>query len=162
MKEMNCVESWEIHSPQETMGLGATIVENRFSNAGTIGLIGPLGSGKTTFVKGVVDACGGEPSSVRSPTYALLQRYQELDPVVVHADLYRIEGPESQETIGLREYFGLDLVLVEWAELWSYDWPDDAFTLRFEHIDKSRRKVSLLESSPGQFQDVSFRSVSEQ
>ncbi len=161
MKDLNRVETWETHSPEETMDIGAEIVEKRVTQSGTFGLIGPLGSGKTTFVKGVIDACGGEASQVRSPTYALLQRYQELDPVVVHADLYRTEGPESQETIGLQEYFEKDLVLVEWAELWSYGWPDDTLTLTFEHIDRATRNVSLLETSPGQFQDMSCRSAGQ-
>ncbi len=74
-------------------------------------LDGPLGAGKTTFVRGLVAALGhGEP--VRSPTFNLIQTFP-TEPPVMHADLYRLK---SFEGIGLEEYLDTHVCLIEWPD----------------------------------------------
>ena len=83
-----------------------------------IGLSGPLGAGKTTFVQGVVAALDPDGDHyVTSPTYAIAQSY-ETWPRIAHLDLYRLESLEDLESIGYRElYFGEGAVaFVEWIE----------------------------------------------
>ncbi|MDP9018158.1 MAG: tRNA (adenosine(37)-N6)-threonylcarbamoyltransferase complex ATPase subunit type 1 TsaE [Candidatus Eremiobacteraeota bacterium] len=80
-----------------------------------VGLSGPLGSGKTTFVRAVVQArLGSDPTS--SPTFTFWHRY-EGDPPIDHLDLYRIESPAEIVELGLEEAFdGSSVALVEWWE----------------------------------------------
>jgi tRNA threonylcarbamoyl adenosine modification protein YjeE len=99
-------------------------------------------------VKGLIGALGGAPEAVRSPTYTLLQEYEELDRTVVHVDLYRTSAASEQRTIGLEDYFGKGIVLVEWADRWELGWPERSVTLRFRHVDPSVREIELLDVAP--------------
>ena len=78
-------------------------------------LEGPLGAGKTTFVRHLLHALGVE-GRIKSPTYAVVETY-ELDHVAIsHFDFYRFDDPQEWEDAGLRELFGAPgLKLVEWA-----------------------------------------------
>jgi tRNA threonylcarbamoyladenosine biosynthesis protein TsaE len=79
-------------------------------------LEGPLGAGKTTFVRHLLHAMGVQ-GRVKSPTYAVVETY-ELDHVAIsHFDFYRFDDPQEWEDAGLRDLFGAPgLKLVEWAE----------------------------------------------
>ena len=79
-----------------------------------IRLSGPLGVGKTALARGLIEALGHE-GEVPSPTYAIVQPYEELDPPVFHVDLYRIEDPSEIEELGLDSAADA-LLLVEWPE----------------------------------------------
>ena len=79
-----------------------------------ITLSGPLGVGKTALARGLIEALGHE-GEVPSPTFAIVQPYEELDPPVFHVDLYRIEDPSEIEELGLDSAADA-LLLVEWPE----------------------------------------------
>ncbi len=80
--------------------------------AGDVVLLdGPLGAGKTTWVRGLLAALGFD-GPVRSPTFNLIQTF-ETDPPVMHADLYRVK---SYEGIGLEDYLETHLCLIEWPD----------------------------------------------
>ncbi len=78
-----------------------------------VGLSGPLGTGKTTFVRAVAsELLGNDP--VSSPTFTFWHRYPG-SPAIDHIDLYRIDDPAEMAQLGLEEAFGGDsIVLVEW------------------------------------------------
>jgi tRNA threonylcarbamoyl adenosine modification protein YjeE len=82
-----------------------------------VALSGPLGSGKTTFVRALVRALHGSDAEVSSPTFVFRQRYQG-EPPIEHVDLYRVEDPEQElPELALDEAFGPDwITLVEWPE----------------------------------------------
>lgn len=92
-----------------------------------IGLRGPLGAGKTTFVQGFVRALAPDRDMyVTSPTFAIAQIY-DTTPEVRHLDLYRLDHPDELEAIGHRElYYEPGIALVEWIdrvpELTPKDW----------------------------------------
>src|ERR1700678_4294878 len=85
-------------------------------------LLGDLGTGKTTLVKGIAQALdAAEPDEVTSPTFTLIHEYDGTrhgKPVkLYHLDVYRLEGERQLETLGLDELLKDDaLVLVEWGE----------------------------------------------
>ncbi|MDJ1158903.1 tRNA (adenosine(37)-N6)-threonylcarbamoyltransferase complex ATPase subunit type 1 TsaE [Chelatococcus sp. SYSU_G07232] len=80
-------------------------------------LSGDLGAGKTTFARALVRALAGDPElEVPSPTFTLMQLYEMAWGTVVHADLYRIGGPEELEGLGWDEAADGALVLVEWPD----------------------------------------------
>jgi tRNA threonylcarbamoyladenosine biosynthesis protein TsaE len=88
-----------------------------------ITLSGPLGVGKTALARGFLAALGHE-DEVPSPSFAIVQPYEELNPPVLHVDLYRIEEPSELLELGL-DAAAYAVVLVEWPERGGPDvWPD--------------------------------------
>lgn len=106
----------ETYSAQETFALGKQIGEN--ANPGEVyTLIGDLGVGKTVFTQGVAKGLGiTEP--VNSPTFTILQVYEEGRLPFYHFDVYRIGDVEEMDEIGYEEYFyGSGICFIEWANL---------------------------------------------
>lgn len=100
---------------QDTEDIGAALAR-RAGPGIRIYLHGPLGVGKTTFVRGFLRGLGFT-GKVKSPTFALVETYELPSFPVFHFDLYRLERPEELESIGFRDYFdGTGVCLVEWPE----------------------------------------------
>lgn len=120
-----------------TLALGRAIASE--AGAGDfVGLIGPLGSGKTTLVSGMVEALdAGRPAT--SPTYTLVNRY-ETDPELVHVDLYRLESVDGLETTGYWDFVraGDFLICVEWLDRIPEAWPGSGLVVRLEHRSEGR------------------------
>jgi tRNA threonylcarbamoyladenosine biosynthesis protein TsaE len=95
-----------------------------------ITLSGPLGVGKTALARGLIEALGHD-GEVPSPSFAIVQPYEELDSPIFHVDLYRIEDPSEIEELGLDS--AADAVLiVEWPErAGDAAWPE-ALSLSLE------------------------------
>ena len=107
---------FETFSPEETEEIGAKL--GREATPGTVyALIGDLGVGKTVFTQGVAAGLGiKEP--VNSPTFTILQVYDEGRLPFYHFDVYRIGDPEEMDEIGYEDcFFGEGICLVEWANL---------------------------------------------
>lgn len=88
-----------------------------------ITLSGPLGAGKTALARSFIKALG-HGGDVPSPSFAIVQPYDELDPPVWHVDLYRIEQAAEMEELGL-DAADDAVLLVEWPErAGSGAWPE--------------------------------------
>ena len=106
----------ETFQPKETYQCGFEIGQN--AKAGEVyALIGDLGVGKTVFTQGVAAGLGiTEP--VNSPTFTILQVYDEGRLPFYHFDVYRIEESEEMEEVGFADMiYGEGVCLIEWANL---------------------------------------------
>ena len=97
-----------------------------------IALDGDLGVGKTVFTQGFADGLGIE-EPVNSPTFTIVQIYEEGRLPLYHFDVYRIGDVEEMEEIGYDDYFfGNGVCLIEWAELIQELIPEQAIRIRIE------------------------------
>jgi tRNA threonylcarbamoyladenosine biosynthesis protein TsaE len=80
-----------------------------------VALSGNLGTGKTTLARAILAALG-HAGEVPSPTYTIIETYDELNPPVVHADFYRLEHPSEVEELGLDDYREGAVLLAEWPD----------------------------------------------
>ena len=111
-----------LRSEEETASAGAALA--RVARAGdVITLSGPLGVGKTALARGFIQSLG-QVGDVPSPSFAIVQPYEDLDPPVWHVDLYRIEHASEIEELGL-EAAADAVLLVEWPErAGAAAWPE--------------------------------------
>jgi tRNA threonylcarbamoyladenosine biosynthesis protein TsaE len=119
-----------------TAELGARLA--RVAEPGdVISLSGPLGVGKTALARGFIGALGHQ-GDVPSPSFAIVQPYEELDPPVWHVDLYRIEQASEIDELGLDS--AADAVLiVEWPErAGDNKWPE-ALALSLDFASEGQR-----------------------
>ena len=127
------IETW---SPKETYALGEKI--GREALPGQVyTLNGDLGVGKTVFTQGVAAGLGiQEP--VNSPTFTIVQVYEEGRMPFYHFDVYRIGDVEEMEEIGDQDYFyGEGLCMIEWAQLIEEIIPENARHITIEKdLDK--------------------------
>lgn len=122
------IETW---SPEETFAVGERL--GKEAKAGTIfTLNGDLGVGKTVFTQGVAKGLEiNEP--VNSPTFTIVQVYEEGRIPFYHFDVYRIGDIEEMDEIGYEDYFyGDGLCIIEWAELISDIIPEHAKKITIE------------------------------
>lgn len=106
-----------------------------------VSLSGPLGVGKTSLVRALLRAAGHE-GEVPSPTFAIVQPYDDLPLPVWHADLYRIEEPEELEEIGLETILSDGALLVEWPErAGAAAWPQ-ALRLSLDFAEGGARSLT--------------------
>jgi len=104
-----------IRDENEMRRLGANLI-GACDHGGVITLNGDLGTGKTTLVRGALEA-EGISGGVRSPTYTLVEIYPLERFTVAHFDLYRLADPEELEFLGYRDYLNAEtLCLIEWPE----------------------------------------------
>ena len=113
----------ETFGAEETFALGRKIGEAAVPGQ-VYALNGDLGVGKTVFTQGVAKGLGIE-GAVSSPTFTILQIYEEGRLPFYHFDVYRIGCVEEMDELGYDEYFyGDGICLIEWAELIEDILPD--------------------------------------
>ena len=137
----------DTHDPEETFEVGRTIGMN--AKPGQIyTLTGDLGVGKTVFTQGVAAGLGiTEP--VNSPTFTIIQEYEDGRLPFYHFDVYRIGDLEEMEEIGYDDYFfGQGICLIEWAELIEEILPEKRIEVTIEKdLEKGfeYRKITIEE-----------------
>jgi len=106
-------------------------------------LSGPLGAGKTAFVRGLARALGIDPLRVHSPTFTLVAEYPGPR-VLAHVDLYRIDQPAELDELGLDELVRRGVfVAVEWGERLPPGTTPAAWCVEIEHAGGGGRKITI-------------------
>lgn len=116
LQELLAKQHIESFSPEDTYLLGKQIGES-VSAGSVLTLVGDLGVGKTVFTQGLAQGLGiTEP--VNSPTFTIVQIYEEGRLPLYHFDVYRIGDPSEMDEIGYEDYlYGDGVCLIEWANL---------------------------------------------
>lgn len=137
----------ESYSEHDTYELGINM--GKASVAGSVyTLIGDLGVGKTVFTKGLARGLGIE-EPVSSPTFTIVQVYEEGRMPFYHFDVYRIGDVEEMDEIGYEDYiYGEGVSLIEWADLIEEILPEHYTEIKIEK-DLERgfdyRRISICE-----------------
>lgn len=122
-----------------TLAAGARLAK-QLRAGDVVTLSGPLSAGKTTLVRGLLAALGHR-GEVPSPSFAIVQPYEELALPVWHVDLYRIEQPSDLDELGLDEIVTDGALIVEWPENGGSKWPD-ALALSLEPQEDGSRSLT--------------------
>lgn len=137
-------------APEETEGIGRDLGELLVAGD-CIALAGELGTGKTTFVRGIARGMGLDPGEVASPSFTMLNVYEGPFPLF-HIDLYRLSTSEELFSIDFEEYIkGDGVVVIEWADRIPEAIPEDALWVTISYSDAGRTIVlSAKEDRPRQ------------
>lgn len=128
-------------SAEDTRKLGKTIGE-KLQGGDIVVLIGELGTGKTTMIKGICEGLEVR-DPVESPTFTLINEYRGRVPVY-HVDCYREGRVEEWIELGISEYLYSDsVVLIEWGEKLEEVLPEDRITIHLFH-DSDRENVRYI------------------
>jgi len=127
-------------SEEETRALGRNLAEGIAVDA-TLSLEGPLGAGKTCFVKGLAEGLGIDPAGVSSPTFTLVHEYPGGRLPLVHFDFYRLDSEGELAGLGYEEYFLSPCVrAIEWGDKFPGALPAEAWRVSFS-IEPGCRRI---------------------
>ncbi len=136
-------------SPRETAAVAGTLAKEilkhkKRDGAFMVGLVGNLGSGKTTFVQGFARALGVR-GRLLSPTFLIIKRYKNL----YHIDAYRIKRPNEMGILGFKEIVRnpKNMVLVEWADRIRKILPKRTLIINFRHGRGENERIISLRSN---------------
>lgn len=136
--------TYESTSVEQTESIAADLAAT-LAGGECIALHGDLGAGKTQFVRGLVRGLGGNPRSVSSPTFVLLNIYETGRLAVYHLDAYRVHGAEDFESIGFWELLEQGgVVVVEWASRVKELIPGRHIEVKIESLDETRRSIEII------------------
>ncbi len=132
-------EEYDCGSPAEMLDLGRKI-GRKLSVGACVALCGPLGAGKTQFVKGIAEGLGYS-GEVTSPTFSLLHEYRGGREALFHLDFYRIESEAELIALGWDELLEEGVVVAEWADQFSALLPRSTRWFRISHRLGDGRRV---------------------
>jgi tRNA threonylcarbamoyladenosine biosynthesis protein TsaE len=134
----------DVASLAETEALGQRLAQHLFPGA-VLALIGPLGAGKTHFVRAIAIGLGIANSDiVTSPTFVLIQEYEARLPIY-HFDAYRLSTQVEFADLGVHEYFqGDGVCLIEWADKVPAILPSDRLEVRITITGEQARRFEFL------------------
>jgi len=143
----------DVPNLEGTMALGRRLAQHLFPGA-VIALVGPLGAGKTHFVRAVAEGLEiADSRVVNSPTFVLIQEYRARLPLY-HFDAYRLRTPAEFSDLGAHEYFAGDGVcLVEWADRVESCLPAEYLRITITPTGETSRRFDL-EAFGGRYERV--------
>ena len=136
------------HSVEETEQLGERLAR-QLRPGDVVALIGEIGAGKTTFVRGLAQGLGVPASSVASPSFVLIRQYTTGRMPLYHADLFRLDHLPQAANVGLEEcYEAGGVTLIEWANKLPGVLPPEFLEIRFEVLDPESRRLTAVPHGP--------------
>jgi tRNA threonylcarbamoyladenosine biosynthesis protein TsaE len=135
----------ETANATETEALGAELAGSL--RAGDVVLVlGELGSGKTTLVRGAARALG-VAGPVTSPTFSIGHRYRGTRATVSHLDLYRVEDLAREDPALLADYLGSErIAFVEWPQAGGSELDEARVRVTIHHAGADRRRIEVVEA----------------
>lgn len=147
----------ESRSPEETRALGERI-GRRLASGAIVFLSGELGSGKTLMAKGLHAGTGGaDPDQVLSPSYTMVNVYEDGPRPCYHVDLYRLTDLKQLLAMEYEDFLLLNegLTLVEWPDLArELVEPGDLLDVRFEPADDMQHRRITVTAEGERYRDV--------
>jgi len=131
-------------SEAETVAAGRDLGA-RLQPGAVVLLEGPLGAGKTAFVRGIAASLGCDPEDVSSPTFTIVQEYRGRI-TLQHVDLYRLV-PKEVDDLALDDLLSGTVMAVEWPDRWR-DAPFDAILVKIDELGGDRRQIEITASVP--------------
>lgn len=130
------------HSAEQTSALAARLADS-FKPGDVLILTGPLGAGKSVFVRGMAGGMGIDENLVTSPTFAFVNEYPAKR-ALYHFDLYRLKSSSELYEIGWDEYLlRQGVVVVEWGEKAGPMLPSRYYRIEFGIIDDQQRSIDI-------------------
>ena len=141
----SAAEVFESDSVEQTEAVAAELAQTLSAGA-CVALHGDLGAGKTQFVRGLVRGVGGNARAVSSPTFVLLNVYDDpgIRLTVYHLDAYRVTGVDEFESIGFTELLEQGgVVVVEWAERVAPLIPANHINVTIQPVGEGDRRIEV-------------------
>jgi len=129
------------HSEEETEKIGAKLALH-LRAGDNVRLYGGLGAGKTCLTRGIAQCLHkGESVPVKSPCFTILNIY-EGEPVIYHFDFYRIKTVRDVEELGLSDYWGEGICIVEWPKKFCISLPGRTIDVIMAIKGERKRKIT--------------------
>jgi tRNA threonylcarbamoyladenosine biosynthesis protein TsaE len=147
---------YHLCDPESMSQLGqqlAITLQSLSLSESVVTLMGPLGAGKTTFVRGFL-AGMGYSGSVKSPTYTLVEPYELDAGLVYHFDLYRLQSPSEIESLGIRDYMHCAHCLIEWPQKATGYLPPEDIQIVIEYAKEDNARDALIQAISHRGEDV--------
>lgn len=129
-------------SIEETDAIAAEVFHH-LEKTSIISLEGPLGAGKTHFVKAIATAMGIH-EEVTSPTFTLLQSYGTSENRLHHGDFYRLQSEAEALDLGLNDYFLEGLTIIEWGNKFPNVFPQKTIHIIITPLENKIRKFEIF------------------
>jgi len=154
---MSMKKTYLTTSPFQTKNLGEKIAREILASpkkekAEIVGLMGELGSGKTTFLKGFAKGLGIK-EKILSPTFIIMRKSKIQNPkskfqYLYHIDCYRIRQPKEVLELGFKEIISApqNIVCIEWADKIKKILPQNTIILKFKFAGKNKREILITSS----------------
>lgn len=139
------------HSPGETRAFGERLA-HQLRAGDVLLLLGNLGAGKSELTRGIAQGLG-VADTVTSPSFTILNVYEDGRVPLYHFDWYRLQSAEELYEMGMDEYLGGDgVAVVEWPSQCPEAIPEDYLEVAIEPLGESERRLTL--TPRGAFRDV--------
>lgn len=136
------IAEFDLPDAAATQALGK-VLANRLKPGDVVALHGDLGAGKTELARGLIRALFGAATEVPSPTFTLVQTYEDaaVHLSLWHFDLYRLEDPEEAFELGIEDAFAEAVSLIEWPERLGRYLPARRLEIALSHAGAGRRAI---------------------